>query len=147
MYQRAYKILLVDDDLNCLDSIDQILGRDGYETIKADEGRPALQLFPKHIIDLAIVDFNLPDMNGLHVLREIKRINRNVPIIIMSSEQSMEIRIASLEAGAYSFIAKPINIPIFRNMVAKALQSPNSKTIEVRREFIVIKWFRGFINK
>lgn len=147
MYQRAYKILLVDDDLNCLDAIDQILRRDGYETIKADEGRPALQLFPKHIIDLAIVDFNLPDMNGLHVLREIKRINRNVPIIIMTSEQSMEIRTASLEAGAYSFIAKPINIPIFRNMVAKALQSLNSKTIEVRREFIVIKWFRGFIHK
>ncbi|MEK7395412.1 MAG: hypothetical protein AAB116_00605, partial [Candidatus Poribacteria bacterium] len=64
-----------------------------------------------------------------------------------TSEQSMEIRTASLEAGAYSFIAKPINIPIFRNMVAKALQSLNSKTIEVRREFIVIKWFRGFIHK
>lgn len=147
MIQRAYKILLVDDDPNCLDAIDQILRRDGYETIKADEGRPALQLLPNHAIDLAIVDFNLPDMNGLHVLREIKRINKNIPIIIMTSEQSMDVRTSSLEAGAYSFITKPINIPVFRNIVAKALQSTNLKTMEIRREFIIIKWFKGFIHK
>ncbi len=147
MIQRTYKILLIDDDPNCLDAIDQILRRDGYEIIKADEGRPALQLVSKNTIDLVITDFNLPDMNGLYVLREIKRINKNIPIIMMTSEQSMDVKMSSLEAGAYSFITKPINIPVFRNVVAKALQSSNMRAMEIRREFIIVKWFKGFIHK
>lgn len=144
MSQRVYKILLVDDDPNCLDAIDQILRRDGYDTIKADEGRPALRLLSENTIDLAIVDFNLPDIDGIQVLYEIKRIYKNIPTIIMTSELSKEIKLASLEAGAYSFVSKPINIPIFRNIVAKAIQSSHTRTIEVRREMVFIRWFRGF---
>jgi len=147
MTQRAYKILLVDDDPNCLDAIDQILQRDGYETIKAEEGLPALKIISENIVDLAIIDFNLPDIDGIHVLHEIKRMYRDMPAIIMTSEHSREVRMASLEAGAYSFITKPINIPIFRNIVLKATQSSSLKTIEVRRELIFIKWFRGFTRK
>jgi DNA-binding NtrC family response regulator len=147
MTQRAYKILLVDDDPNCLDAIDQILQRDGYETIKAEEGLPALKIISENIVDLAIIDFNLPDIDGIHVLYEIKRMYRNMPAIIMTSEHSREVRMESLEAGAYSFITKPINIPSFRNIVLKATQSSSPKTIEVRRELIFIKWFRGFTRK
>jgi len=147
MVQRVYKILLVDDDQNCLDAVDQILQRDGYVTIKAKEGRPVLKLLSENLVDLAIIDFNLPDMDGIYILQEIKRMYGNIPIIIMTSEHSREVRMASLEAGAYSFVTKPINIPSFRNIVAKALQSLGTKTIEVRREFIFVKWFRGFTRK
>jgi len=144
MSRRIYKILLVDDDPNCLDAIDQILRRDGYEIIKAEEGRRALKLLSENDIDLAIVDYNLPDIDGIYILNEIKRNYRNIPIIIMTSEMSKEIKMASLEAGAYSFITKPINIPIFRNIVAKAIQSLTTRTIEIRRETIFIRWFKGF---
>jgi DNA-binding response OmpR family regulator len=147
MSQRVYKILLVDDDPNCLDAIDQILRRDGYQTIKAVEGRPAIRLLLENTIDLAIVDFNLPDIDGIHVLYEIRRIYKNIPTIIMTSELSKEVKLASLEAGAYSFVTKPINIPIFRNIVAKAIQSLNTTTIEIRRELVFIRWFKGFTRK
>ncbi|HGJ66340.1 TPA: response regulator [bacterium] len=144
MSRRIYKILLVDDDPNCLDAIDQILRRDGYEIIKAEQGRHALKLLSENIIDLAIIDYNLPDIDGIYILNEIKRIYRNIPIIIMTSDLSKEIKIASLEAGAYSFITKPINIPIFKDIVKKAIQSLTTKTIEIRRETIFIRWFKGF---
>ena len=147
MSQRVYKILLVDDDPNCLDAIEQILRRDGYQTIKAVEGRPAIKLLLENAIDLVIVDFNLPDIDGIHVLHEIKRIYKNIPTIIMTSELSKEVKLASLEAGAYSFVTKPINIPIFRNIVAKAIQSLSIRTIEVRRELVFIRWFKGFTRK
>ena len=93
-------------------------------------------------IDLAIVDFNLPDMDGLHVLYEIKRMRRNLPVIVMTAEPSKEVRFASLEAGAYSFVPKPIDIPSFRQIVAKALQSPRLKTVEVRRQIVFTRWIR-----
>ncbi len=147
VHERVYKILLVDDDLNCLDAIEQILRRDGYDVIPIDAGRPALELLSKNSVDLAIVDLNLPDIDGLHVLHEIRKNYKSVPTIIMTSEPSREVRLASLEAGAYSFITKPINIPIFRNMITKAIQSSKLRSMEVRREMIFIKWFRGFIHK
>jgi DNA-binding response OmpR family regulator len=142
IHESAYRILLVDDDPNCLDAIDQILRREGYETFPIGEGRTAVEVIMENHIDLAIVDFNLPDMDGLHVLHEIRRMCRNLPVMVMTAEPSKEARLASLEAGAYSFIPKPINIPNFRQMVAKALQSPRLKTVEVRRQIVFTRWIR-----
>jgi len=147
IHGQLYRILLVDDDPNCLDAIDQILQREGYETITIGEGRAALKLLMDNSVDLAIVDFNLPDVDGIHVLYEIRRIHRGIPIIITTAEPTMEKRLASLEAGAYSFIPKPINIPDFRNIVAKALQSSRLTSVEMRRELIFIRWIRGIIRR
>jgi DNA-binding NtrC family response regulator len=148
MTQRStYRILLIDDDPNCLDAIDQILRRDGYETFAIGEGRGAVKIIMENSIDLAIVDVHLPDIDGLHVLYEIKRVRRDLPVMLMTAEPSKELRLASLEAGAYSFISKPINIPSFRRIVAKALESPRLKTMVVRRELVITRWIRGIINR
>jgi DNA-binding NtrC family response regulator len=138
----VYRILLVDDDPDCLDAVDQILRREGYETFSIGEGRSAVKVIMENEIDLAIVDFNLPDIDGLHILHEIKRMRYNLPVIIMTAEPSKELRWASLEAGAYSFIPKPINIPNLRQIVAKALQSPRLKNVEVRRQLVFTRWIR-----
>ena len=143
----VYRVLLVDDDPNCLDSIDQILRRDGYETFPISEGQASIKVIMENDIDLAIVDFNLPDTDGIHLLYEIKRLQRNLPVILMTAELSKEVRFASLEAGAYSFVSKPINIPSFRQIVAKALQSSRLKTVEVRRQLVVVRWIRWIIHR
>lgn len=141
---RVYKILLIDDDVNCLDSIGQILRRDGYEVTAVDDGRKALNMFPKSNFDLVIVDLHLPDVDGIYVLKEIRKSNGKVPVIVMTSDTSKESKFSALEAGAYSFIAKPINIPSFRNIVAKALENVR---FEVKREMILIRWFREIIHR
>ena len=142
IHERAYRILLVDDDPNCLDAIDQILRREGYQTFPIDGGRAAIEIVAGNDIDLAIVDFNLPDIDGLHVLYEIKRMRRSFPVILMTAGPSKEVRLASLEAGAYSFVPKPINIPNFRQIVTRALESPGLKTMEVRRQLVFTRWIR-----
>lgn len=143
IHESAHRILLVDDDPDCLDAIDQILRREGYVTFPIGEGRAAMEIVMKNDIDLAIVDFNLPDMDGLHVLYEIRRAaGHNLPVIVITAEPSKEVRLASLEAGAYSLIPKPINIPNFRQIVAKALQSPRLRTVEVRRQIVFTRWIR-----
>jgi DNA-binding response OmpR family regulator len=133
---------VVDDDLNCLDAIDQILRREGYETLLIGEGGAAVKAMTETDIDLAIVDFNLPDMDGLRVLLEIKKRRRYIPVIVMTAEPSKELRLASLEAGAYSFLPKPINIPNLRQIVAKAIQSAQVKTVQVRRQVVFTRWIR-----
>jgi DNA-binding NtrC family response regulator len=145
--ESTHRILLVDDDHNCLDAIDQILRREGYETYTIDNGRSAIEAIIKNEIHLAIVDFNMPDMDGLHVLHEIRRMRRNFPVILMTAEPSKELRFASLDAGAYSFITKPIHIPSFRQIVAKALQTPSIRTVEVRRQLVFTRWIRRIKNR
>lgn len=141
--ERTYRILLVDDDPKNLDAVNQILRREGYKTFPVGEGRAALEVVvAEHNIDLAIVDFHLPDMDGLNVLYEIRRMRRNLPVIIMTARASNEMRLASLEAGAYTFIPKPINIPNFKQTVARALRSPGTRTVTVRRQLVVTRWIR-----
>ena len=147
IHKSTYRILLVDDEPNCLDAIDQILRREGYETFPIGEGRAAMKIVMENDIDLAIIDFNLPDMDGLHVLYEIKRAHRDLPVILMTAEPTKEVRLASLEAGAYCFVPKPINIPSFRQMVARILQSPRLKTVEVRRQLVLTRWIRWIIHR
>ena len=142
IHEGVHRILLVDDDSNCLDAIEQILRREEYETFTIDGGRNAIEFIIGNKIDLAIVDFNMPDMDGLHVLYEIRRMRRNFPVILMTAEPSKELKLASLEAGAYSFITKPIHIPSFRQIVAKALNSPKIRTVTVRRQLVFTRWIR-----
>ena len=146
-HRTAYRILLVDDDPNCLDAIDQILRREGYETFSISESLSAIEAIARNSIDLAILDFNMPDVDGLHLLYEIKRRYSSLPVILMTAEPSKELRLASLEAGAYSFLTKPINIPNFRQIVAKALQSPRLRTVTVRRQLVFTRWIRWIKNK
>ncbi len=146
-HERVYRVLLVDDDPNCLDAVDQVLRREGYETLPRDDGRTALEAVLEHDIDLAIVDFDLPDMDGLHVLYEIKRMRRSVPVIIMTARAPNEVRLAALEAGAYTFIPKPINTPNLRQVVARVLHAPRVKTVTIRRQLVVTRWIRWIKHK
>jgi DNA-binding response OmpR family regulator len=146
-HDNKYRILLVDDDPNCLDAVDQILRREGYMTFPTDAGQAALEIAAKQNIDLAIVDFDLLDTDGLYVLREIKRMRRDLPVIIMTARDPREVRLAALEAGAYTFMPKPINIPNFKQIVARALHSPRTKTVTVRRQLVVTRWIRWIRHK
>ena len=146
-YGSTYRILLVDDDPNCLDAIDQILRREGYETFAISEGRAIAGIIANNDINLAIVDFDLADTDGLQVLYEIKRLRRNLPVVLITAEPSKDRRLASLEAGAYNFISKPINIPGFRRIVAKALEFSRLRTMTVRRELVFTRWIRWITHK
>jgi DNA-binding response OmpR family regulator len=145
--ESTYKILLVDDDLDCLDAVDQILRREGYETFANGDGQSAVETIITNRVDLAIIDFDLPDTDGFHLLYELKRISRNLPVIIMTARASKETRLAALEAGAFSFIPKPINIPNFRQIVARALSTPRTRTVTVRRQMVVTRWIRWIKHK
>ncbi len=142
VHKTSYRILLVDDDPNCLDAIDQILRREGYETFPINESLSVIEIIAENGIDLAILDFNMPNLDGLQVLYEIKTKYCDLPVILITAEPSKELRLASLEAGAYSFITKPINIPNFRQIVAKALQSPRLRTVTMRRQLVFTRWIR-----
>ena len=121
MIRHSYRILLVDDDLAALEVLDEVLTRAGYDAISAETGYEALEIVREAAIDLALLDFNLPDTTGAELLQQIKQFQPGVPAIIMSANTSQGVKFDVFEAGAYTFISKPIDLPQLLRFVSRAL--------------------------
>ena len=121
MIQESDRILLVDDDTSSLDVLYEVLTRANYDVVLAENGYEALKLAQGHLIDLAILDFNLPDTTGAELLQRIRRLQPRAPIIIMSANTSQNVKFAVFEAGAYTFIPKPMDLSQLLRFVERAL--------------------------
>ena len=150
MIRHAPRILLVDDDTSSLEVLGEVLTRAGYETLLAESGYEAIRLIQENSIDLAILDFNLPDTTGSELLQQIKQFHPDAPVIIMSANTSQRIKLDVFEAGAYTFIAKPIDLPQLLRFVARGLSfkqqwasvpRTGSQTIQIKRS-IFFRWIK-----
>lgn len=101
-------ILVIEDEASIREFEVTYLRDAGYETIEAADGQTAIELFPAHKPDLALVDINLPNMSGLEVCKAI-RATSTTPILIVTARDSDEDEVAGLEVGADDYIKKPFN--------------------------------------
>ncbi|POZ61506.1 putative bifunctional diguanylate cyclase/phosphodiesterase [Chromobacterium alticapitis] len=107
--QQTGDILVVDDTTTTLMMLLALLSTQGYQVSSAQSGAEALNLAQKHPPDLILLDFNLPDTDGLAVCRELK-LNlrtRDIPVLFLSSSADADARVDGFAAGAVDFIAKP----------------------------------------
>jgi two-component system chemotaxis response regulator CheY len=108
----AYNILIVDDSFPMRAVIKKIIKASGFSIeafFEAANGRQALQVLDKQWLDLVIADFNMPDMNGLELLKEIKQseILKDIPVVMVSTEGSDQRVEEFLNQGAAAYIKKP----------------------------------------
>lgn len=120
------KILVVEDDKITRRLIKEILSRGGYEVIEGEDGSQALELFKKEKPDLVITDYQMPVMNGLRLLSEIRNINPGTPVIMLTGFGDIALTIKAIQIGAFDFLEKPINAPQLKNVVTSALSSVQS---------------------
>lgn len=106
----AQKIMVVDDELGALTLIGIMLERGGFEAIKAHDATMALEMMQAEIPDLFILDIMMPGIDGIELCRRIRASNstQNVPVLILSARGDNESRELGLEAGANSYLSKPI---------------------------------------
>jgi len=108
-----YTVLACDDDLAILNSIEIYLRMEGYETLKAQNGRAALELLERHeaqggSLHCAILDIMMPGLDGLAVTRKLRE-RSNVPVILLSAKSEDTDKIAGLGFGADDYVTKPFN--------------------------------------
>ena len=103
------RILVVDDSAVVRALHSYILKSEGFETFEADSGFTALEVLNNHPCDLAVIDVNMPRMDGFTLTRKIRSnpVTREMPIIIVSSQQEAVDRSKGMEAGANTFLMKP----------------------------------------
>lgn len=106
MIFRGHRILVVDDDPDCLDTIKDSLEWEGFEVISSETGRVALKEFKNKDVALVILDLNLLDVDGIQVCRRMRE-ESDVPIMILSGRSTVSDRVLGLEAGADDYVTKP----------------------------------------
>ena len=116
-------ILIVDDEKNYLVVLEALLGAEGYETITADNAGDALRLIRDSDVDLLITDMKMPGMNGMELLEETKRIDQEMPIIIMTAYGTIEMAVKAMKMSAYDYITKPFNNEELKLTISKALKN------------------------
>ena len=119
--ERKDRILIVEDEENARKGYEQLLQRWGYEVVGVASAEDALARFSNFQPDTLIADVELPGMNGLDLLRQLGDELHNVPAIIITGKGSEERAVASIEAGAFWYIEKPLKGPVLRALLDRAL--------------------------
>lgn len=103
------KILIVDDEPFNLDLLEQELSDQGYVIERANDGAEALQKVPSFLPDVILLDYMMPKMNGLEVVKQLKQDERykGIPVILLTAKASQEDKVKGLDAGADDYVVKP----------------------------------------
>ncbi|MHB2022282.1 MAG: response regulator transcription factor [Mycobacteriales bacterium] len=106
------RILAVDDHQVTREALDVYLGRHGYQVSTASSGAEALAALEVSPIDLVILDLGLPDMDGLAVCQEIRRLPRYTPVLMLTARDSVDDELAGFAAAADDYLRKPAPMPV-----------------------------------
>jgi two-component system, chemotaxis family, chemotaxis protein CheY len=122
----AFNLLIVDDSNSMRTVVKKIVGLTGLETnqiLEADNGRKALDVLSGNWVDVVILDINMPEMNGLELLKRMSEdaVLKNVPVVMMTTEASEAHMKTAFELGAKGFIRKPFVPEELRKMLLEAL--------------------------
>lgn len=110
------QILIVEDEKKIADSISQGLQENSYQTEVAYDGKLGLQLFESGSFQLAILDINLPGINGYELCRSIRSRDPSVPVIMLTAMNTLDNKIEGFDAGADDYIIKPFD---FRELLVR----------------------------
>jgi len=129
------KILIVDDEIK-LCKLLEINFKDRYEIIISTNGKEALNIIKSFEIDLVLTDLRLPGIDGINLLEEIKAINPNIPVIIMTAYGTIESAVEAMKKGAYDYLVKPIKIKEVELIIERGLTYYNliKENIRLKKE-------------
>jgi len=134
------KILIVDDELFMRSILTKVIKSAGFETIGAENGREAISLFKKYEPDLILLDYRLPDTNGLKVLKELKKINPNILVIMLTAHGNIKDAVVAMKLGAYDYLTKPFDNEEIILVINKAFETLNlSNEVKMLRRQLVEK--------
>ena len=130
-------ILIVDDEPSNLRILEQLLSRSGYIVTTASDGAEALKQIASSSPELVIVDFMMPQMSGMELLKELRQRDDDTPVIMVTAYGTVERAVEAMQAGAYDFITRPLKPDHIALVVRKALERQRLKRgVEILSEEI-----------
>jgi len=118
----AYKALVIDDDEATLEFMKFQLKDEGFDVTTAERGQRALDFVRETEFDIILTDLNLPDLNGVELVKQSKQISPDTEIIMITGFGSMEKAIEATKAGAFHYVEKPVNFDELNLLIGKAVE-------------------------
>ena len=117
------KVLCIDDELEHRKILRNLFPAKYYSIAMAASGQSGLNLFKRRNFDVVLCDLNMPRMGGLEFLDKAKRINPDIPIIILTSHGTIRGAVKSLKKGAFDFVLEPPKIEQIEATINKAIET------------------------
>jgi two-component system response regulator (stage 0 sporulation protein F) len=111
------KLLIVDDQNGIRILLTEVFNSEGYETFQASNGRLALDIVRDEKPDLVLLDMKIPGMDGLEILKQIRKIDKEIKVIMMTAYGELDMIKEAMELGALSHFTKPFDIDELRHAV------------------------------
>ncbi len=134
-------VLVIDDEPAILEVMRLNLTKEGYHVLTAASGEQGLTILSEKLVDVVIVDYKMPGMNGIDFLEKAKAKHQDIPIILATAYGTIEMAVKAMRLGAYNYLTKPLNyeemILLLKQAVEKKRLVENVKELrkEVREQF------------
>jgi DNA-binding response OmpR family regulator len=125
-------ILLVEDDPSITQALDHALRAQGYSVNTVATGKAALLALDTDRPDLVVLDLGLPDMDGLDVLRKLRAVDVDLPVLLLTARTGIDDKVAGLDSGADDYLAKPFEMSeLFARLRVMERRLTTSRTAEI----------------
>jgi two-component system NtrC family response regulator len=114
-------ILIVDDEKNYLTILSAVLEEEGFEILTALSGQEALEIYKTSDLDLVLTDMKMPEMDGIALLENIKHLDPDLPVMMMTAHGTVDKAVEAMQKGAYTYILKPFDNERLTIYVNKAI--------------------------
>lgn len=148
MYKMNDLILIIEDDPYISHFLQMSFEQEGYRMITTTKGHEAINLFYSHQPDIVILDLGLPDIDGLDVIQEIRKISTK-PIIVVSARLEEQEKIKALDLGANDYVVKPFYMGelLARIRVAKRLTMNNKEEIKIyQKDYLTVDFISRIVK-
>jgi len=135
-YTMESKILIVDDDAHLRETLRDLLEMEGYKVFEASSGAEAMKRVVSDFYHIILMDFNLTDKTGIEVIKDIRKLNTDSQILMMTAHASLDTAVKAIQESVYDFLIKPVDFNYLRRAIKKAeeklfLEQENKRLIDM----------------
>ena len=116
------KVLVIEDEKAQWLILTGFLSHQGFEADWASSGQEALARLQAEPYDLVLLDFRLPDMDGLDLLSKLRKLQPEIPVIMITAFGTIEVAVSAMKVGVFNFLTKPINLDVLLDSMKGALE-------------------------
>ncbi len=125
------KVVIVDDEADVRLPLRRFLLGKGYAVLEADSVASVRAVLGQESVDAAVVDFSLPDGDGLDVLRSVKAQDASVPVVLLTGHGSIDLAVKAIKEGAEQFFTKPVELPALLVVIERALENRRMRQVSL----------------
>ena len=123
-----YNILVIDDEAAQRDVLTGYLKKKGYQIFAASSGKEGIEITKNESVDIILSDFKMPDLNGIEVLEQVKKMNPEISFVIVTAYGTVENAVKAMRLGAFDYISKPVDLDELDLMIERIIEHRNLKS-------------------